>query len=292
MLCSVKGVLQRFMSSMLMSHTNAHDVRGRPTLNDVERFRNGSLIHEFYNYKASQNMSKVHTSSHKITNTPYVSANYENTTTTVTGDLTTNYDVEKNTSFAEKIKNVGEHFESGANDCKLDKDTEGSNLNSRVKYLSLVLSLNILFLFLVFIGFNTCKERFGIAYIVTIAVVQPMVNVGLLLAWSCMCLVEDMINTLDDCDLLEKVINMINAHEHNDITIKVQQFRSRYAKYVYYNCTRVLCECHGYKRDREPSRIPVKMFKSLSQKSRKLRVLCTELFKQKRTEVIESPASY
>ena len=77
-----------------------------------------------------------------------MSANYENTTTTVTGHLATNYDVE-NTSFAEKIKNVGEHFESGANNCKLDKDTDRSNLNSKVKYLSLALSLNILFLFLV-----------------------------------------------------------------------------------------------------------------------------------------------
>ena len=88
-----------------------------------------------------------------------------------------------------------------------------------------------------------------------------------------MCLVEDMINTLDDCDLLEKVVNMTNVHEHKDVTvsIKVQQFRSCYAKYVYYNCTRVLCECHGYKPDREPSRIPVKMLKRLSQKSRKLR---------------------
>ena len=49
-----------------------------------------------------------------------------------------------------------------------------------------------------------------------------------------MCLVEDMMNTHDDCDLLEKVVNMTNVHEHNDVTvsIKVQQFRSRHAKYV------------------------------------------------------------
>ena len=40
--------------------------------------------------------------------------------------------------------------------------------------------------------------------------------------------------------------------------------------YVYYNCTRVLCECHGYRRDRESSRVPVKMLKRLSQKIRKL----------------------
>ena len=88
-----------------------------------------------------------------------------------------------------------------------------------------------------------------------------------------MCVIEDMMNILDDCDILEKVVNMTNVHEHNDVTvsIKVQQFRSRHAKYVNYNCTRVLCACrHGYKRDREPSRVPMKMLKRPSEKSRKL----------------------
>jgi len=52
-----------------------------------------------------------------------------------------------------------------------------------------------------------------------------------------------LMNTLDDCpDLLEiqeKVVNITNVHEHNDVTvsIKVQQSRSRYGKYVYNNCT-------------------------------------------------------
>ena len=70
----------------------------------------------------------------------------------------------------------------------------------------------------------------------------------------------------------KKLINLTNVHEHNDVlvSIKVQEFRSRYAKYVYYNCSRVVCECHGYKRDREPSRVPVNMLKRLSQKSKKL----------------------
>ena len=65
---------------------------------------------------------------------------------TVPANLTMNYDTEMDTSFAEKIKNVREdNFEGGANNCKLDKDTEGSNLNSKVKYLSITLLLNILF---------------------------------------------------------------------------------------------------------------------------------------------------
>ena len=117
-------------------------------------------------------MCKIHTSSHEITNEPYVSSNYENTSKTVTAGLTTNCDAETNTSLAEKIKNVcGHNFEGGANDSKFDKDTDKSNLNSEVKYLSLALSLNILFLLLIFIGFNTCKVRFGISYIITIIIV-------------------------------------------------------------------------------------------------------------------------
>ena len=49
-----------------------------------------------------------------------------------------------------------------------------------------------------------------------------------------LCVVEDTMNTLDDCDLLEKIVSMTNLQEHNDVTvsIKVQQFRSCYAKYV------------------------------------------------------------
>ena len=131
--------------------------------------------------------------------------------------------------------------------------TELSNLNGKVEYLSLALPLNILFLLLVFIGFNTCKVRFGISYTITI-------------------IVQANVNTLGDCDLQEKVVNMTNVHEHNDVTvsIKVQQFRSRCATSVYYNRTRVVCECHGYKRDREPSRVLVRMLKRLSQKIRKL----------------------
>ena len=136
--------------SVLISHINAHAVRGRPTLDDVESFRNGP-VHELYSLKANQ-MCEVHTSSQDITE-PNVSSNYENTSKPVKADLTTNYDAETNTSLAVKIKNVREHnFEGGSNNSELDKDTDRSNLNSKVKYLSLALPLNILFLLLVLLG--------------------------------------------------------------------------------------------------------------------------------------------
>ena len=86
---------------------------------------------------------------------------------------------------------------------------------------------------------------------------------------------------------------MTNVHEHNDVlvSIKVQEFRSRYAKYVYYKCSSVLCECHGDKRDCEPSRVPVNFLKRLSQKSRKLELYMGPI-EEKRTKIIESSSSY
>ena len=53
------------MSCTLMSHSNALAYRSRPVLNDVERFWNGSSIHECYSLNASR-MCKVDTSFVKI----------------------------------------------------------------------------------------------------------------------------------------------------------------------------------------------------------------------------------
>ena len=56
-----------------------------------------------------------------------------------------------------------------------------------------------------------------------------------------------MVNNLDDCDILEKAINFTNVREHNDVlvAIKLQTLKSRYAKYIWCNCSRVVRECHG-----------------------------------------------
>ena len=88
----------------------------------------------------------------------------------------------------------------GANS-ELNEDTpiaRSATCNSKANYPRAALPLNILFLLLIFIGCNCFNVRSGIACIITIIIVQAIVNVGLLLAWNCMCLM----NTLDDCDLL------------------------------------------------------------------------------------------
>ena len=68
-------------------------------------------------------MCKLHTSFHKITNKPYVSSNYENTTKTVTADLTLMLRWTPQSQSTSKV----------AQTAILDKDTDRSNLNSKVK---------------------------------------------------------------------------------------------------------------------------------------------------------------
>ena len=70
---------------------------------------------------------------------------------------------------------------------------------------------------------------------------------GIVLAW-----VEDVVNTLDDCDILEKVVNFMKMCENDDVllSLKVNYFRSESdVKYVWYYCSCVVCEYHGYRRD-------------------------------------------
>ena len=68
------------------------------------------------------------------------------------------------------------------------------------------------------------------------------------------------------------ILYMVNMMALGKLNIE-KELRSRYAKFVYYNHNRVVCECHmSRRRDREHSTIPVKKLKRLSQKSRELRV--------------------
>ena len=61
MLCFETKNLQRLMDYTVISLTNPHTIRGRPTLEDVERFRNGSF-HEFCRLKALITLKEVNTS--------------------------------------------------------------------------------------------------------------------------------------------------------------------------------------------------------------------------------------
>ena len=126
------------MPHTLVSHTNAHTIRGRPTLKDVERFRNG-LLHEFYSLDALKTLKNVNTS-----------------------------DVEKITDLDEQNLDVEGNDNKQSTTLDKEKDIQRNNLNC--EFLSLTLVLNIVTVLFILIVINTCKQL-DIASFITATVV-------------------------------------------------------------------------------------------------------------------------
>ena len=95
-----------------VSHTSAHAIRGRPTLKDVERFRNGS-VQEFYSLNAFKTLKNENTS-----------------------------EVEKITDLDEQNLDVEANKNKQSTTLDKEKDIQRNDLNC--KYFSLTLVLNIL----------------------------------------------------------------------------------------------------------------------------------------------------
>ena len=84
-----------------------------------------------------------------------------------------------------------------------------------------------------------------------------------------------MLNVVGKCDALGEPMQPFVHNQHDGVAkIKYRgELRSRDAKFVYCYYNRVVRECHVPGRcAREPSRIPLKKLKRLSQKSKKLKV--------------------
>ena len=84
-----------------------------------------------------------------------------------------------------------------------------------------------------------------------------------------------MLNVAEKCVAFGEALQSFVCRQHDGVgKIKYRkELRSCYATFVYYNHNCVVCECDmSRRRDRKPSRTPVKKMKRLSQKSRKLRV--------------------
>ena len=122
------------MPHTLVSHKNAHTIRGRLTLKAVERFRNGS-VHEFYILKALKTLKNVNTS-----------------------------DVEKITDLDEQNLDVDRNNNKQSTTFDKEKDIQRNNLNC--EFLSLTLVLNIV------IVINTCKQLDIASFITAIVVLS------------------------------------------------------------------------------------------------------------------------
>ena len=224
MLSFAKKTLDNVMPYTLISHTTL--VRGRPTLKDVERFWNGP-VHELSSMFSFNN--KI-TSSHEFSNVRLYKKYENNDLTTdltncdagmtITDDGNRKYRDDESIQARETNKQVA----------ILDKAKniiKRKTLSTRCVNVSIV--INILVVLLVVIMLNTLILRVNSFYMITIIIVlQAIVNGVFYSLWSCMCLVEDMENTLNECDILDKVVNL-SLYKCNDITvsINVEQFRSR-----------------------------------------------------------------
>ena len=132
--CFVKKSPEITMPHTLVSHTNAHTIRGRPTLKDVERFRNG-LLHEFYSLEALKTLKNLNTS-----------------------------DVEKITDLDEQNLDVDRNNNKQSTTLDKEKDIQRNNLNC--EFLSFTLVLNIV------IVINTCKQLDIASFITAIVVLS------------------------------------------------------------------------------------------------------------------------
>lgn len=262
-------------------HTNAHAIRGRPTSKDVQsvqrNFRNGPVHESVYS-----SHSKVLTSSYELTNSTNITENFNRLDKTTTTDLKTDcMYAESKKSDAPEVKNLKkpttlqDHSMVNKKAAILNKSSQVTRLqfiflNQYFKIFIAVSTVWILmFVFMLFIIYENGFSKVFIIFFVTIQVITLIV---LLCTWTALYILHSFSECLDECHILEKTNNFCYVNICNDavVSIKVQKCRSRYAKYLYYNCSRVVCECHGNKRDREPSRIPQKKLRSLSQKNRNI----------------------
>lgn len=264
-----------------MSHTNAHAIRGRPTLKPkaVQRnFRHGPF------HESLSNDSKLLTTSHEIksniqtnSNVPSIILNYNTTDKTIKTDcIHVNSEMMKSDS--PEIKNLYKQrtyedhkHESNKkaaildlNKLYIDTGKGQQQVNLVNPYLKSFLLVNIWILLSIFTVLSTYKKTFTNVFIMFVVCLQLIISV---VFFSVVYIVQGFSNIFNDCHILEKTIKLCNINIYNDVvvSIKVQKCRSRYAKYLYYNCNRVVCACHANHRERDQPNTSQQVISSLSE---------------------------
>ena len=239
----------------LISHTIAHAVRGRPTLNDVQRnFRNGP-VHE-----SKINDTKVLNSSYEITNEhnePNITEKYNTIDKISTADITTAMNKFCRHGRPEvKILKRRTTYQEDDSIVNNKKAVILDDLNSRWTQKQLfiflyrnfnsfvIVSICILicrFILMIFSSYQDIYSTFFVIFVLSFLLVI------LLYTWTVVYIVQNFSHILDDCYVFDKDFCNVNICNNVVVSIKVQKCRSRYEKYIYYNCTRVVCKCHSNK---------------------------------------------
>ena len=261
------------VSNTLKSLADAHTVRGRPNLKDVERFRNGSNhLRGREHFIVNQAIVKLIVNQAKLITNKLLSIYSEPTTSEsyVNYGSTKEHIVESQHSLNEQQRRFAARIVS--------EDIRTTPCDSERKNISIV-AVNILLLLVFSSLMNANGHFFAGLMIISLIILLILLAHVFLVTYSVPSVdvyCETIVNSaLNDCNVLEKA-NDLTLHVHNDVIVTInitENTRSRYSKYVYYNYRNVKLRTHGkvLKRDRAPSRIPVRTLKSLRNKSRKLR---------------------
>ena len=275
---------------MLITLTNTHAVRGRPTLKDIERFRNGSVR------ELSENTRKLKRHS-MISNGRNDRAECEETTRIVEKSLSTGVckgvNIVRICRAGGQCKNSVVFFESERNKrisgtklCSVER-TDSQQRKMENNYFTVVpLVVNIVIFLIVLILFRKVSAQIVVFFlrVILFHIILYFGTMHICVVRDCASSAKSVVIEFDDIysEVSEKAmqVTLPSVRKENGVAVKINviELRSRHAKFIFKkNNSRVgyrenrfrVCE---FRRGRAPSRIPVKKLKRLSQKARKIRV--------------------
>ena len=265
------------VSTTLKSQTNAHILRGRPTLKDVERFRNGSVreLRERVTHFTSEFIERVtHFTSEFIERVTHFTSEFiVKLIVNFIENYTLSYEL-SNYSNHENLTAESSDSNQRSEECRnllpvykpRESHTACTATFPGVASVTMIVSL----LVLLFLGFvpiiqfnNICIAGFILLCGICIFMAYRSLDVHVQMYIT---------SLLNDCDILDKT-NNLTLHVYDDALVKInitKNTRSRYCQYVYYNYRHVNTATRQ-KRHREPSRLPTRALKRVATKSRKFR---------------------
>ena len=265
--------LENRIRGMLTLHTNPQAVHGRSTLKD-------DCEHQFWNGPFREFKERINDVHEQLTSTIYEqSISCCTRSNKAVPDESTIPDVNKWKSMSEGSDNF-----AMLKRCRVTKKEGQRDLstgNQMHSFMSVVtMKCLIVILFILCMSFIRSE-----VFIVALNVYTLMLIVSLILIYilyilvSCCMLSAEavLLNTFDECDIFEKAMDLslrVHGHVKDDMFVSIDtvKCRSRYEKFIYCNQRRIFCQCHvRNRRDRAPSRVPLKKLERLSRKNRILK---------------------
>lgn len=239
-------------------HTNAHTarVRGRPTTKgrDERTFRTGS-------FRVLEKESQIYQIDYQKYSDEFTCKSNTNLTEDKTGTnndktdyiLASQYDGNGNLPDKYPVKKE-----------RSSKDSAMLDLQLKDQRDDMTYCFWTLIMMVVIICFSTCIVSWMKSTLLPLYCVIFIVLIGVIAVYKFTSTVDALITKeFDGLSFHVMQSSVLNTKNVVMVSISMnKELRSRRAMFVYYNCRHVVCECHvPRRRDREPSRIPVKRLK-------------------------------